>query len=79
MTETDGMLEPQAELIASPLRYIELLLFEPLRVVVGDVTTYVAGPAMFVAQKALMCEQHQWAQAGQGPRERVRGPRRMRS
>jgi hypothetical protein len=54
VTETDGMLEPQAELIASPLRYIELLLFEPLPVTFSDVTIYVAGPAMFVAQKALM-------------------------
>ena len=54
VTETDGMLEPQPGLIASPLRYIELLLFEPLPVVVDEVMIHVAGPAMFVAQKVLM-------------------------
>jgi hypothetical protein len=54
VTDSDGMLEPQPELIASPLRYIELLLFEPLSVVIDGVTIHVSGPAMFIAQKALM-------------------------
>ncbi len=54
VTDEDTMLEPQHELIASPLRYTELLLFEPIRVEVDGVAIHVAGPAMFVAQKALM-------------------------
>lgn len=54
VTESDSMLEPQPELVASPLRYIDLLLFEPIAVGVDDVVIYVADPAMFIAQKMLM-------------------------
>ena len=54
MTEEEGFLEPQAELVASPLRFVELLLFEPLVVVIEGVTMHAAAPAMFIAQKVLM-------------------------
>src|SRR5207302_1325516 len=52
--EDDPMLEPQHELVASPLRYIDLLLFEPIVVELDGVKIHVAGPAMFIAQKVLM-------------------------
>lgn len=54
MKDEEGLLEPQPALIASPLRYMELLLFEPLPVVLDDITVHVSAPAMFVAQKVLM-------------------------
>lgn len=54
ITDEDEMVEPQPELVASPLRYIDLLLFQPVSVVVDDVEVWVAAPSMFLAQKALM-------------------------
>ena len=54
ITDEDEMVEPQPELVASPLRYIDLLLFQPVSVVVDGVEVWVATPSMFLAQKALM-------------------------
>jgi hypothetical protein len=52
--ETDGILAPQPELFASALRFVELLLFEPIVVVIAGANTHVAAPSMLIAQKALM-------------------------
>lgn len=52
--DDEGALNAQPALLASPLRYIDLLLFEPIAVELEGLNVFVAGPGVFVAQKVLM-------------------------
>ena len=52
--DEESMVHPQESLLASPLRFIDLLLVEPIIVDLDGLKIHVAGPAMFVAQKVLM-------------------------